>query len=229
MKKIILAVVLLVLIGGAGAEVAYVTWQLNTPAREDWAQKQKNSIVFKGESLSKWDEKLKSHDVAVRRGAATAMIEIPPKDGQYLVGVLCNAISDEDKLTRCRAGAALSHILSGVSIPAPLNTILKPEPLIEVLNDPDPSVRDEAVRALGSFGPRLGMAVPTLTYLSKNGKSEDTRKAAASALEKIQPPDKSPEAKPLRKEGGKTDTKASDAKGKEEKGNERKGTDPKGP
>jgi HEAT repeat protein len=227
MMKLVLAVVLLVVVAAVGAEIAYVSWQFfDKPTRPD----PKDSVVFKGELLRKWAENLKSDDVTVRRQAATGLIEIPPKpDGQYMIGTLSNALSDADNLTRCRAGAALGRILTEAPIPAPLTSVMKPELLIEVLKDPDPDVRAEAVRAFASFGPMLGVAVPALTYLAKNGENEDTRKAAASALEKIQRPDKLPETKALGKERGKTDAKATDAKEKEEKGKEKKGADAKAP
>jgi hypothetical protein len=192
MKKSILSILLIVLAAVAITPVAYMAlahW--STPVREDM----KDKVAFRGKLLRNWSEELKSSDVGVRRETAAALMEIPPKDGQYLIGSLSKALNDGDNLTRCRAGIALGHIMSGASIPAPLNSIMKPDPLLEALNDPDPNVRIAAAQALASFGSRLSVAVPALTQMAKNDKDEEVRKAAAGAVEKIQPASAASETK----------------------------------
>ena len=222
MKKLILAVVLVLVIGAAGAEVAYVAWQqFNSPVREEM----KDKIVFKGKLLRKWTDELSSDDVTVRREAAEALTAIPAEDGQYAMGALFRAVKDQDNLTRIRAGAALAHLTSEVRIPAPVGTIVCP-PLIEVLLDADPNVRREGANVLAKFGPMVGPAVPALTELAKNDKDEEVRKAAVSALEKIQPPEKAPAADHERQ---RSNDKGTDAKSAEKKATEKKATNAEAP
>jgi hypothetical protein len=215
MKKTALAIFLLLIIVAAAAEAIYVQWK----ERKYWERPptvdMTMQVNYRGKLLHDWTEALKSDDVAVRRDAAAALKEIPPKDGQYALGALADAAKDPDHLTRCRAAFALGRILTEVesTIPAPVGAIVRPghfASVMEALNDPDPGIRREAAQALGRFGTRPTAAIPALNEAAKSDQDPEVRKAAATALEKIKPakPASSSDAKGRR---GGPDTKTPSA------------------
>jgi hypothetical protein len=161
-----------------------------TPVRDEMLDK----VAYQGKPLRDWTNNLKSNDVSVRRKAAEGLVDVPSQEGQYAMGALFRAVKDDDNQTRVYAATALARLTREVPIPAPVGTMVSP-PLIEVLNDPDPKLRRAGATALGRFGPSVGSAVPALTELAKNDKDEEVRKAAAGALEKIQPASAAPETK----------------------------------
>jgi HEAT repeat protein len=201
MKRPVLVVILLLIIAAVGAELAYVgpgywkEWkEWHPPTRVD----QTTLITYRGRLLHAWHDDLKSEDVAVRREAAAALIEIPTEDGQFSIAALKIAISDKDNLTRARAEWALGRVLAVARIPAPPEKIVPTSSLVaitEVLDDPDPEVRIAGVQALASFGQRVKQAAPAVAELAKNDKDQKVREAAAGALEKISPPHAAPPAK----------------------------------
>jgi HEAT repeat protein len=191
MKKPLMTIVLIAVAAGIITAVAFTgldNW--TTPVRDEMLDK----VAYQGKPLRDWTNNLKSSDVAVRRKAAEGLIDVPSKEGQYAMGALFRAVKDEDNQTRIYAATTLSRLTREVPIPAPVGTMVSP-PLIEVLNDPDAKLRRDGATALGLFGPSVGAAVPALTHLAKNDKDEEVRKAAAGALEKIQPASASSETK----------------------------------
>ncbi len=198
MKKLITVAILVLVIAAAAAFIVYE----GRPYWEEWTKPapvdMTTQIEFKGRLLHDWVDDLESPDVEVRRKAADALNEIPPKDGYYAMGKLLHAMSDKDNKIRCRAGSALAHVLTEVNTPAPLGMSVTPA-LIEVLLDKDPKVRREGAEVLARFGPMVGGAVPSLKYLAKNDKDEEVRQACARAVEKIQP--EHPDANAKRRRG----------------------------
>jgi HEAT repeat protein len=72
--------------------------------------------------------------------------------------------------------------------------------LMEVLKDSDTFVRRDAAAALGEFGPDAKSAVPALLALQND--KEPVRRAAADALEKIDPEAAAKFKKPTGKKSG---------------------------
>jgi len=187
MKNVIMVVLSLAIIAVAGYWiVTYGSGKFwNVPVREQMADK----VELKGRTLSACGADLVSRDVAVRRHAAEELMTVPPKDGQYIVGMLAKGVTDEDNLTRARAGIVLGRVLA-IGIPAPQEAIVSTPTLVQLqdlLKDSDPAIRRTGAEALASFGRRVQAAAPALEEAAKNEQDEEVRKAAASALEKIQP------------------------------------------
>jgi HEAT repeat protein len=188
MKRLLVAVLLIVVIGAAAAEIVYQGrpyWKEWTkPVPEDMTKK----VVYKGRLLHDWTEDLKSDDVAVRRKAADTIAEIPPQDAKHAMAALMEGLADKDRVTRCHIAVALAHILPEIQVPPMLGLQITPA-LLDVLSDEDPNVRREGIDALGKFGPIAGGATRALTYMTKNDKDEKVRQAAAETLTKVHPGD----------------------------------------
>jgi hypothetical protein len=194
MKKAILVAVLLLVIGAAGVEIVSVARSyLNREVRVE----KRDEIVYQGKTLHRWSDDMRSSNPSVRQAAYEALINVPPKDGQYMIAGLEEALEEKDNVTRCRAGAVIAHIINNVRIPGPVTPAVAPH-LVEVLKDPDPKVRCQGAETLAMFGPAIGgvvTVVPALTDLAKNDTDEEVRKAAAAAIEKIRPSSRAPKAK----------------------------------
>jgi hypothetical protein len=186
MKNSILAGVLLLIIVTAVGGSAFYAWDTwwNVPVREE----KRDQILFNGKTLHRWTDDLNSESPSVRDAAFEALMQVPPKDGQFMLGGAVDALKNPkgDKLNRCHAGAVLANVITRVGIPGPMGQVVTP-PLIELLGDEDPAIRREAAKVLGSFGPMVALAGQDLEEHAKTDPDEGAREAAASALEKVRP------------------------------------------
>jgi HEAT repeats len=184
MKNSILAGVLLLIIVtavGGSAFYAWSTWW-NIPVREE----KRDQILFEGKTLHQWTNELNSENPSVRDAAFEALMKVPPKDGQFMLGGAVDALKNQkgDKLNRCHAGAVIANVITRVGIPGPMGQVVAP-PLVELLGDEDPNIRREAAKVLESFGPMVRESGSALEEHAKSDPDEEAREASARALDKV--------------------------------------------
>lgn len=123
-------------------------------------------------------EALDAEPTNIRFGAAMAL-ESFPRQAKAVVPALIKALEDKSPDVRWRAARSLGALcaLPEVSVPA-LAT--------KVLDDPDSSVRNYAIMALGKFGSKAPSSAPTLREAT-NHPSSVTQHYARKALEAIEP------------------------------------------
>jgi hypothetical protein len=204
-KPILVGALLLIIIVALGGSAFYAwsTWW-NVPVREE----KRDQITFNGKTLHRWTDELNSENPSVRDAAYEALMQVPPKDGQFMLGGAVDALKDPkgDKLNRCHAGAVIANVITRQGIPGPMGQVVAP-PLIELLGDENPAIRREAANVLGSFGGMVASAATDLEEHAKTDPDEGARQAAASALEKVRPSRRTP--KPESTEKAKQNKKAS--------------------
>jgi HEAT repeat protein len=109
----------------------------------------------------------------------------PTLAGGKPVGYWVRALQDPDARLRQKAAAKLGNV-------GPADAAVLPA-LLGALEDRDPGVRCEAMRALVKFGPEAGEAVPILTAMRQRDRDARVRAHAAQALRKLQGPAGGPE------------------------------------
>jgi HEAT repeat protein len=156
-------------------------------------------LVFKGRPASTWLAKMQATESKDRREATDALGWLGPTVDRSLPALIA-ALYDPDQLVRANAGVALGRF-GGLAVPAlirqtesgpvevrrgaalALGFIGKPaEPaipaLVQLLSDPENSVRQEAARSLAKIGPMsVGPLIDTL-----DGADRKARAAAIVAL-----------------------------------------------
>ncbi len=131
--------------------------------------------IYEGKTLGEWIALTKASGTDVRMFAAVAIGNIGP-DAKTAIPALTELFKDKDNVVRCLAAQAVGSIGSEAKAAIPsLMGLLK-----------DEYARGHAAWALGNIGLEAKIATPALTELLKD-KDEDVRRAAADALDKINP------------------------------------------
>ncbi|HZZ78678.1 MAG TPA: HEAT repeat domain-containing protein [Gemmataceae bacterium] len=86
-------------------------------------------------------------------------------------------LNSPDPVKRLHAVNALRHRTREAKVVVPM--------LTEALKDQDASIRRDAARALGNFGPKAGEAVPALRELAETDPAASVRRAATQSLGRI--------------------------------------------
>jgi HEAT repeat protein len=120
-------------------------------------------------AVNPWFKKLSSSDV--REAACEALGKLKDKRA---VEPLIETLGDKDEYVRERACEALGKLKDKRAV----------EPLIETLGDKDEYVRERACETLGQLGDKR--AVEPLRSLAENDKVPGVRKAAETALKRLE-------------------------------------------